>query len=106
MLIVLISLRAVYKGLIDKKWIEWLEECTLGQMINIYMPLANRTIEEGELIKKLKEYNKLRRELIHKIENSGRQGSVKEFTEKTNKLGEEVKVILLGLIRTSYRVNR
>jgi hypothetical protein len=64
----LISLVKMSSGIIDSDFCNWVEnKVTLGSLINIYKICAHNTDKEIQLVKKLKNYNTKRNNIIHKL---------------------------------------
>ncbi|GIW67003.1 MAG: hypothetical protein KatS3mg095_0901 [Candidatus Parcubacteria bacterium] len=64
----LIIVRKASKGFLNKenkKWIEWLNNKTLGELIFVYRGYSK--IGEENFIKQLENFNKTRNKLMHKI---------------------------------------
>jgi len=64
----LISLVKMSSGIKDDDLLDWLEnKVTLGSLINIYKICAHNTDKEMQLVKKLKNYNTKRNNIMHKL---------------------------------------
>jgi len=65
----LTSLVQMRSGLINNEFINWIENAPLGTIINTYKICVRRNEVEKKLIEQLENYNKKRRNLVHKLMN-------------------------------------
>jgi hypothetical protein len=84
----------------NKNLLKNIASSTTGHLLEIYTPYSEN---EKIFLKKLKEYNKLRNELIHKFfplkEETLNFKKEKEYINQTIKIGEEIEKMLLNQLK-------
>lgn len=90
LLIQVIAHRSVTR---DRKFLDSLEDNTLGKLIDFFKVCSGSNEDEKSLILSLISYNRLRNELVHKILSRNSSFNVQEAFEKVksiNKIGDNV----------------
>lgn len=93
----------LYSSLPDKKYSKFLSEITLGNLIFMFQACMERTAEIKKLLSMLKDYNKPRRMIAHKMYLSERRLSQKD-AEQAMKIGKDILKILNTLIDKKHEL--
>ncbi len=86
----------------DKNFRGWIENATLGNLINLYKIRAKN--EEATTVKLLTEYNKRRTYLVHKMVKDPSYKQLQSHIKDANVIGSNIQKYLNQLVISEYEV--
>ncbi|HSX58383.1 MAG TPA: hypothetical protein VLE47_03905 [Candidatus Saccharimonadales bacterium] len=99
-LAVLIATRS---GLPDRDLIDWVENMTLGNLLKIFKVTISINKKELNLLKDLKDYNRKRNFLVHKLFAELKYKKVEEEAEEALKTGSKILGPLVDLVKIGLK---
>ena len=99
LLMALILVRTTFP---DKNFRSWIENATLGNLINLYKICVRN--EEETIVKSLTEYNKRRNYLVHKMVKDPNYKQLQSKIKEANDIGSNIQKVLNRLVIGEYEV--
>ena len=99
LLMALILVRTTFP---DKNFRGWIENATLGNLINLYKICVRN--EKETIVKLLTEYNKGRTYLVHKMVKDPNYKQLQSRIKEENDIGSNIQKILNRLVIDEYEV--